>query len=67
MTDQATGKAPKGGSSKGVSSCKPQQWPSSKESANQLKKLLAAAKKTADTFHKQAQGEPDSLHDPVTL
>jgi hypothetical protein len=66
MTERATGKPSEAGSEKNLPSCKPQEWPS-KESAEQLKQLLAVAKETADTFHRQAQIDPDSLHDPVTL
>ena len=47
--------------------CKPKQWPSTSESVADLKRMLDLAKKTADSFHKQAQIDPDSLHDPVTL
>jgi len=67
MSDHTLGDPPKGRPVKMNATCKPKHWPSSEQRTNELKKLLTKAEKTANTFHKQAQVEPDSLHDPVTL
>ena len=67
MTERPTPQKPHEGSIQASKVCKPQQWPISSESIADLKQMLDLAKKTADSFHKQAQLDPDSLHDPVTF